>query len=371
MIPAVTRPASSGALRALLLAALCVGPACQDDPASLWVRLQADPARQSEGDVAREISQLRLVVDLPVPGQEISGLPAGAGSGDLQYLDVEGDGAREPVYTLPWPATDRLPVLEITSHRNAGLPVLLRVEGYDAGGQLVAIGGLATAVLGGADETAVPFNLLPSRLPPRVVATQPEGGQVLPSLGDFTVTFSRKLQLDTLSPATVYLGCTAGDGTRTEWHPTVVFVTEETFENPSLTRHRVRGVLQSNGAGDTTCAITIPAGLLADDGTPFDQDATRPGADGFVGEPFTIQAPTNYVNNGCSLPVNDPDHVDCAAFSLVCDPGAGVCVTTAGCGGCAAGSLCDPGLERCVEDCRGFGACALLSQACLDTGLCS
>lgn len=367
MIPSVAPP------RALLavLAALLVIPACHDDAASLWVRLQADPARQSEGDVASSIARLRLVVDLPAPGQEISGLPAGSGSGELQYLDVEGDGAREPVYALPWPATDRLPLLQITSHRNAGLSVLLRVEGYDAADRLVAIGGVSAAVIGEADETAVPFNLLPNRLPPRVVATQPEGGQVLPSLGDFTVTFSRKLELDTLSPATVYLDCTASDGTRTEWHPTVVFVTEETFENPSLTRHRAQGLLQANGAGGTTCAITVTAGPVADDGTPFDQDATRPGADGFVGEPFTIQAPTNYVTNGCSLPVNDPGYVDCEEVGLVCNQEAGVCVTPGGCGRCATGSLCDPALDRCVEDCRTFGACPDHSQACLDSGLCS
>ena len=368
MIPVVPPRRS---LLALLLAALGALPACHDSPASLWVRLQADPARQSEGDVASNIARVRLVVDLPTPGQEISGLPAGAGSGDLQYLDVEGDGAREPVYTLPWSTADRLPVLEITSRRNAGLPVLLRVEGYDAGDELVAIGGLSTAVIGGSDETAVPFNLLPNRLPPRVVATQPEGGQVLPSLGDFTVTFSRKLQLDTLSPTTVYLDCAASDGTHTEWHPTVIFVTEETFENPSLTRHRARGVFQSNGGVEATCAITVLAGVLADDGTPFDQDATRPGADGFVGEAFTIQAPNNYVTNGCSLPVNDPNYVDCQQVGLICDPDSGQCVTTDACGVCAAGSLCDPGLDRCVEDCRTFGACPDPAATCQPSGLCS
>jgi hypothetical protein len=345
-------------------------PACHDDPAGLWVRLQPDPARQSEGEVARNLARVRVVVDLSVPGQEISGLPSGSGDGELQYLDLDGDGAREPVFDLSWPTADRLPLLQITSQRNAGLPILLRVEGYDADGALVAIGGVAAAVIGGAEETAVPFNLLPNRLPPRVVATQPEGGQVLPSLGDFAVTFSRKLRLDTVSPTTVYLGCTANDGTRTEWHPTALFVTEETFENPSLTRHRARGVFASNGSVEATCAITVLATVLADDGTPFDQDATRPGADGFTGEGFTIQAPNSYVTNGCSLPVNDPGYVDCQDAGLVCDPDTGLCVTAGGCGGCAPGSLCDPAADLCVEDCRTFGACLDPAATCLGSGLC-
>ena len=370
MIPLVPRLRSP--LGALLLTLIAPLAGCQDDATSLWVRLQADPARQSEQAVAGNLVRVRLVVDIPVPGQEIAGLPPGAGGGDLQYLDLDGDGAREPVYSLPWPAGDRLPLLQITSRENAGRPVLLRVEGYDADDTLVAIGGISAVVIGAAEETAVPFNLLPNRLPPRVVATQPEGGQVIPSLGDFTVTFSRKLQLDTVSPATVYLDCTASDGTHSEWHPSALFVTEEQFENPSLSRHRARGVIQSNGGAEMTCAITVLASVLADDGTPFDQDATRPGADGFEGEAFTIQAPLNYVTNGCSLPVNDPGYVECpAAGGLVCDPGSGLCVTAGGCGVCAAGSLCDPGLGRCVEDCRPFGACPDLSLTCLDSGLCS
>ncbi|HEY3358404.1 MAG TPA: hypothetical protein VGQ83_34465 [Polyangia bacterium] len=344
--------------------------ACSDPTPQLLVRLQPDPTRQSAPALAASLARLQIIVDDAEPGVELAGLPAGPGGAAVAYVDVDGDGAREIAVDLPWHDAGRLPLIGVTAGVNDGRAILVRVEGYDAAGVLVALGGAAAVVLGAQPEASVPFNLLPARLPPRVIATQPEAGQLVPRLGDFAVTFSRRVRPETLTRDTVFLECTAG-GVVSPWYPAAVAVALEQFENPALARHRATLTLEPASDVTASCAVVVRAAVRADDDTPFDQDATRPGADDFRGAPFQVGSANAVDGTDCRRPQDDPGRLDCPAeLGLRCDEATGACLTRPACGTCAAGALCDPRTARCAEDCRPLGACADPAAWCDAAGLC-
>jgi hypothetical protein len=165
------------------------------------------------------------------------------------------------------------------------------------------------------------------------------------------------------------LDCQQASGTF-EWHPTTVEVTEEQFANPALARHRARMPLSAGGGANWTCVIVVLPSILADDGTPFDQDATSPGPDGYRGGAFQLQSSNDVIGDDCRLPPPQPGALTCDP-TLTCDPATGSCVVTGACGDCAPGFACDPASSRCLEDCRVCGACLDPALQCQPSGLCS
>jgi hypothetical protein len=336
---------------------------CSKEPTVLFLHLQPDPTRQNEAAVASTLARIVVAIDLPTPGQELAGLPAGPGSNTVHYLDLDGDGAREIVFNVPWNKRDSLPVIEVQSEQNRGRAVLLRADGYNSAGDLVAIGSLEAVELGLSEDASVPFNLLPSALPLRVVMTQPEGGQLLLELKEFGVTFSRLVRPDTVTPNTMYLDCPARGGGTTAWRPSEIEVTEQRFQSPSLGRTHVRARL-GDAPPVTECAVVVTTDVRADDGTALDQDATLPGADPFRGETFLIAATLG-------PPECDPD-VCPAAAGLRCDDTLTGCVILNTCVTCHADWLCDPRTGQCEFDCRAYGVCPDPTQSCdTSSGLCS
>ena len=355
---------------ALLVLAGHLGAGCTEDLTHLTVRLQPDLARQSEVQLCRALVRIDLMVDAAAPGRALAGLPPDQGSGPVRYVDLDGDGAREALISYPWADAARLPVIDLTTTANRGQALMLRVEGYDAADALVALGGLSSVIPGEQPEVAVPLNLLPSQLPPRVVGTVPESGQVLELLEDFSVTFSRLLTPAAVTPETVYLDCRSPGGAALQ-HPSACHLTEEHFDHPSSSRHRVRCDIAVSSLEALGCAIVVTPLVTADDGSPLDQDATVPGPDGFRSEEFTIAATVVTAQTiDCRLPPTHPDYVECpGAAGLECDAATGGCQVADACGTCTTGMVCSG--SSCQEDCRMLGACLDPGSVCDSTGRCS
>lgn len=73
----------------------------------------------------------------------------------------------------------------------------------------------------------------------------------------------------------------------------------------------------------------------------------------------------------CQKATGCRSNADCADASKFCDLVSGACVDRTGCGfdvHCPAGTVCDPGGQRCVNGCRDSGDCKLF-EVCDRTGL--
>jgi hypothetical protein len=324
--------------------------------------LAPDSETSSEAELLKWVSRLQVVVDAE---GGLSGLgEPGRLDGGGAASDWDGDGELEVVFDPLSLTGETLPVLEIGLEDNAGRPLRYRAYGYGEDApvkpeQAAAIGGAsATCPAGEVRKVGVPFNLRSWVLPPRVVLALPADGAVVPAaLVSVTLIFSATIDEATLTGNVTIDG---PDGSALQLAPRLETMLKPAAgavpEQRSLLRVDFTPPLQSSG----TYELRVGTGLKSTAGRGFDQDPTTPEA-----EPFTTRFGVQEGSWGGKC-------VWCPE-GYVCHDTLNGCVPKQTCdAGCAAGSVCDPAVGWCVEDCRPFKTCPSPSMSCEEkSGLCT
>jgi len=363
--------------RILLLPVLLC--ACAD-PTALDLSLVPDPNVQSENALVSRLSRLRLVVDSP------EGLyPAGPSrrEGEVEIVDLDGDGLRELSATVSLKALGRLPRVRL---EQGGMPdhldgLELRIDGIgpdDSDGQpsaeveLAAGGVQGIAFTSGAiDSVKIPFNLRAKFRPPRITQVFPEDGATLNPLGvgSVAVIFSKPMSPGSLKPSVLQV--LRVDGASETPLPLKEIVIGELYPG-SPTRAELR-LLQAPGEG--IYRVRVGQGALDTSGRALDQVPMQAGNQPFVSS-FTLSGPSSTAacSPSCEAVWCGNGGTACPEGSS-CDQASGTCVPSSCPSACADGvSVCDPALLACVDDCRllgSYGGCADPKQRCdAETGLC-
>ena len=148
------------------------GESTQD--ADAIIKLVADPALNSEQEVAEHLVIIEILFDAPGGFQGINeNNPEAEG---FVASDVDEDGEVELLLKMSWRGRQSLPTIGLNAGLNRSTPIAVRTRGLDQAGQVAALGGIDPRVLfsaSGQNEVEVPFNLDRSRLPPRIVGVAP------------------------------------------------------------------------------------------------------------------------------------------------------------------------------------------------------
>ncbi len=332
--------------------------ACED-PEGVDLRLVPDPNLNSEAQVLEALDRIVLVVDSPdglyPPGSERA-------TDGVQIEDADADPSDlELVATIPVPS-DRLPLVRLTRGTLPDVALELRFLGVPAepGAPASVVGRVQGVQLGRPiEELAIPFNLRPELLPPRVTEVLPGDGAAISGceVPRLYVMFSRPLD-----PATIIGAITIAPGT----------LDEVRLDPSGLTAElRVSGL---SGAGDAPLrwSLSIAASVTDLDGRPLDQVASEPGPQPYDGS-FEVT---------CGPSMENPDD-ECGGMSggpMRCPFGRLACVdgycVPAACdfAGCGGGTVCDPATGRCTLDCRPWGEAEVCPEArprCGEDGVCA
>jgi hypothetical protein len=348
--------ARKGLVWLIALAGGCGG----EESTGLDLTLVPDPNVNRPEDVVRLVDSLVLVLDAPGglyrPGGEAPR------DGTVQIEDTDGDPSDlELVATMP--LGDQLPWIRI---EQGGLPgdasLELLLLGLPAGGgEPVARGGAQGIALGDG-RVDVPFNLVPSRLPPRIAEVVPADGDVALDcfVGRVVVVFSKRIEpASFLEPGAVVFDPGGA--------PTELSVDAS---------GRFGEVIPPPLQGDETVRYHLTVTTVVEDeaGRPLDQIPAEAGAQPFERD-FVLPC-----QPGPQIP--DPNCGDAEpAPRYWCRLGArfecveGMCLPTS-CDGatCADPTVCDPATATCEVDCRHYGpdgACDEARPLCDgETGVC-
>ena len=338
----------------ILLLAFVVGCA---SPEGVDLRLVPDPNLNSEAQVLAALDSIVLVVDSPdglyPPGSErmVDGVQiedADADPSDLELVaTIPVTGGRLPIIrlergTLP-DASLELRFLGVPAEAGAPVSVVGRVQGVH----------LASPI----EELAIPFNLRPELLPPRVTEILPSDGSGLAGceVSKIYVMFSRPVD-----PATLVGAITVEPGT-----------VEDVRLDPSGLTAEIR-VAGLGGADSLRYSVAIETTVTDVEGRALDQIPSELGP-----QPYRSAFALT-----CG-PATDIPVIECtvgAPVSAVCEfPGRlacvdGFCVPRA-CdfASCGDTTLCDPASGRCELDCRAWGEaeiCPSERPSCDASGLC-
>lgn len=306
----------------------CAGPVGVD------LLFAPDPNLNRSEDVLAAIDSIVLIVDaeeaLYAPGEERS-------DGNVQIQNADSDPGLELVVTVP--VVDALPRVRLEQGNLPDRPLDLRLLGVPAeAGAPASVTGRVQGVrlTRPIEEIAVPFNLRPEALPPRVTEVLPTDGSSIPgcSISKLYVMFSRPVD-----PSTVADSIRVSPGR----------VVGTRLDPSGLTAELTIAELESDGV--LSYRVEVDATLRGLDGQDLDQVPAEDGAQSYRGD-FEL---------GCGRapmapdPVCDPDSLSpdqgCTYLRLACVEG--FCVP-AGCDEvtCEAGNVCDTANGRCVLDCR-------------------
>lgn len=166
-----------------------------DEPSAIDLELVADPKVNTVAQVLGRADAIELVLDSPLGLYDPS---RAMDDGRLRIEDVDGDPPLELVVRVPVPDA-RFPRIRLERGGLPDVPLTIRIYGFaEDEARLVASGAVDGIDFGAAvGELAVPFDLVPEELPPRVVdlVATPSSSCTPPTL---TVLFSRGVD-----PATV------------------------------------------------------------------------------------------------------------------------------------------------------------------------
>lgn len=187
-------PASRGRVRrglwsaTLLLLVACGG----EGPAAIDLRLVPDPNLNTEAQLAAQLGTMVFVLDSP-EGLYPPGEPRTVG--DLQIKNADQDPALELVAVVA-PKAGRLPLVRVARGALTASRIDVRVLGTDeASGRNRAFGRLSGISFPevGVRSYDVPFDLIPSELPLRVLDVSPRDGEYVPACQPevLLVVFSR------------------------------------------------------------------------------------------------------------------------------------------------------------------------------------
>ena len=317
--------------------------ACGDEPATgLDLTLVPDPNVNVPGEVARMVDSLVLVLDGPGglyhPGDD------DPRDDSLQLEDADGDPSDlELVATVPI-EDDTLPWIRIARGGLAADTVLdLRVLGLPASGrEPVALGG-AEGIALDAGEVALPFNLVPKLLPPRIAEVVPGDGDVaLGCLVDrVVIIFSKPIDPATfLAPGTVlFEPGGAPTSLRVDASGRFGEVTPPALPGDESVRYH----------------LTITTAIRDEDGRPLDQVPAEEGAQPFEHDfDLPCEPGPQIPDPNCGDPEPAPRYWCGIGGRFECIDG--MCIPT-DCddADCEAPTVCDPATASCEVDCRLYG----------------
>jgi len=321
-----------------------------------------DLSLNAEAQLAAQLDHVVVVVDsaegLYAPDQ------AQVGDG-FEIANRDDDDPLELTFTVPVPEA-RLPLLRL---ERGGLPdaaLEISVRGYADGEQSPLAAGGVSGVrfeVNQVQELPVPFNLLPDRLPPRVVEVFPAEGQLLSDceLSLLVVVFSKAIDVSSLVPnhSVSLRGLALGDFQLTLGRVAQFVVTDESL------------------VGSVSNQIEVGTEVTDEQGRHLDQQPAQAGAQGFASEFLTPASCPQLAGNWCGEvdPILGPGDIcpDLEIGRLICQDG--VCVP-AECdvASCGDGFICDQASGSCEVDCRLYGgveACPAGQPVCdLETGRC-
>jgi hypothetical protein len=338
--------------------------ACADEPGpAIDLELVQDLNINTPESVLERVSTVRVIVDSP------DGLyPPGAerGSGAVRIIDADADPSDLELVAEVAVAGDRLPLIRLQRGSLPEVPLDLVLQGFDASdpddAELEAEGSVrGVRFEGGVTALAVPFNLRPERLPPRVTEVVPGDGDEIAfcDVEALAVVFSEPVDEQSVLAST-----------RVQVEPNGVAAVR--LDASGLVAHVV---LERSLDDDTAETVAFELILSTDvvdlQGQQLDQVPAEPGS-----QPFdeTITLRCRQLVTGPRDPCGGEPWPPCPPFDrLQCVDG--VCEPVS-CEGarCPAGFVCAPDLGRCEVDCRLYGAgggCPVDRPTCdLETGLC-
>lgn len=341
------------------LLVVLVGCAATEPGADL--ELVPDPNVNTPAQVLDAVDSVILIVDslegLYPPGAERS-------AGDVQIENADTDPELELVIDAAVP-NDHLPrirILQGSLPDGASLDVRVLGVPSELFAAPVAAGHVAGVRLEPAiPEVAIPFNLYPARLPPRVAEVHPLDGSMIEgcTLDRIFVMFSRAIDPATLAGA-VHLE-PAGEVTQVRMGPS------------NLSAELVTAGLSGDGSS-LRYRLRVTTELRGEDGVALDQIPAEPGAQSFVSEIALRCGPLRSAPTGqCGelagpLPEGCPYPPRLRCADERCVPAA--CEGAA----CVEGFVCAPASARCEPDCRLWGeasACPPERPRCAADGACA
>jgi hypothetical protein len=391
-----------------------------EQDADAIIKLVADPALNSEQEVAGQLATIEMLFDAQEGFERINeNNPKADG---FAASDVDGDGEAELLLTMSVRGRNSLPKVGLDAGSNRETPIAVRVRGLDPDGEVAALGGIDPRVLfsaAGRNEVEVPFNLSRAHLPHQIVAVAPLSvprGGVLKSIAFFA---SRPLDDSSLlESVSVKVLSTGGDGeeevtgttTGTGMCPFGTWMYIFTPADCHLSNHWLTGVKLDVGGVSATISIDqvkefgpcAPETNCEEIGiaSAEDTDVTCDRLTGLF-EP----APCSVAPAGCRGAavfdrVRAADTPECQAYRADTIQHDGECVVTAPwpcsgpdacinvgtgtCGGngqcvpdpctdtCTPESLacvptqgCLPKMGGCAQDCQAYGACPEFDQECV------
>lgn len=342
--------------RAVIFACALQIAACEG-PEGVDLRLVPDPNLNREAQVLDALDTIVLVVDSPdglyPPGSERA-------AEGVQIEDADADPSDlELVATIPV-ASDRLPLVRLVRGTLPDVALDLRFLGVPAepGAPASVVGRVQGVHLGRPiEELAIPFNLRPELLPPRVTEVLPGDGAAIVGcdVPRLYVMFSRPID-----PATLAGAVTVTPGA----------IDEVRLDPSGLTAElRVGGLA---GAGSLRWSLAIAASVTDLEGRPLDQVASEPGP-----QPYEASFE---VTCGPSMGTPDDECGGTSGAPMRCPFGRLACVDgycvpeSCDLAGCGEGTVCDPATGRCALDCRPWGdaeVCPAERPRCGDDGVCA
>lgn len=325
-----------------LAAAGLTGPGCADEVGPAFdIELVQDLNIDTEEQVLSLIDGLILVADSP---EGLYSSPAGVEGGEVEVLDVDGDGAFELVATVPL-GGERLPWIRLEQGGLPDLPLTLRVFGVrgDAGlDEPLAEGAVSGVRFGeGVLPLAIPFNIRPELLPPRVTDVIPGTGDYAYdcTFGDVVVLFSRPMDEASLQ---------ADGAIRVEPGGAPLSIRTD---GSGLVAHLT--VPPIEGTGRVSYGLSVSSEATSVNGQGLDQVPSEPGQQPFD-ETFSLLC-----TEGPALPEHPcglvPGGSDCPWPTLLhCVEG---CCVPSTCEGleCPESFVCDPETSLCEVGCEAYG----------------
>ncbi|MCC7381926.1 MAG: Ig-like domain-containing protein [Deltaproteobacteria bacterium] len=342
----------------VVIAGMLLGGAssgCAGSDASIDLELVPDPNLNTTEQILSRIASLVVVLDAPEglypPGSErtIEG---------VQIRNADADPDLELVSVVPLPS-GRLPRVRVERGALSARPLDLRVLGLDGpSGGTVAQGVVRGVEISDGDprEVAIPFNVLPRYLPPRVTDVSPADGEAVPGCSVKTVILVFSKPMD---PASLW----APDRVRLEPAATSTRVEVE---------GRIVRVVMPEGIPSLRYALTVSAEARDTSGLGLDQDPMTAGDQGYQGT-FDLRCEGNLDPPWCVGPPGPPvAYCPGPASRLSCIDGRCVldrCTEVS----CPPSTVCDPSTAACEVDCRLYGddaGCPTPRRCRSTTGIC-